>query len=241
MGRKSKVKGEGLFNPKNEIGEEGFSKHYWNVNYEESEDMDGIGNAEEHCQYLKGLLNLEGVSVDSLIDFGFGLGHLFEEMIATFRPRFIMGIEPSDYPFNLVKRRGLWKPAYPHRGNIMKMGLLKWTKDQSYKKILGDEKAFDLGLCTSVLQYLPDDDIDRILPVMAKRVKFLYLTVPTDKELKKQVEDLDFKDEYAIRRGRSRYFQLIRKHFTFLGGRLLESKRHFNESNTLFSDLLFRF
>jgi hypothetical protein len=76
---------------------------------------------------------------------------------------------------------------------------------------------------------------------MAQKVKYLYLTVPTDKELNAQIEDLEFHDTYAIRRSRSAYQRLLKKHFTFISSRILESKVHFDESTTSFTDLLYRF
>ena len=34
---------------------------------------------------------------------------------------------------------------------------------------------------------------------------------------------------------------MIKKHFTFVSSRMLESKVYFDEESTLFTDLLFRF
>ena len=114
-------------------------------------------------------------------------------------------------------------------------------KDVDVLEELKKEKTFDLGLCTSVFQYLSDEELEVVLPVMAKRIRYLYFSVPTNLELKRQVSDLDFKDEYAIHRTREKYLKLLRPHFTFISSRLLESKVHFNEETTHFTDLLFRF
>lgn len=72
-------------------------------------------------------------------------------------------------------------------------------------------------------------------------MKFIYLTVPTDSEFKRQVDDLDFKDEYAIHRTREKYQKLLRPHFTFISSRFLESKHFFDEETTPFTDHLYRY
>ncbi len=88
--------------------------------------------------------------------------------------------------------------------------------------------------------YLSEEELNDVLPVMARMVKYLYLSVPTDYELERQVSDLEFKDEYAIRRSKEFYRQILAPHFTLIGNRILESKVHFNEDNTFFTDYLFR-
>jgi len=92
-----------------------------------------------------------------------------------------------------------------------------------------------------VFQYLTDKELKEIIPVLSKRIKFLYLTVPTNVELGRQVSELEFKDEYAIHRTREQYQKLLRPHFTFVSARVLESKHFFNEETTPFTDLLFRY
>src|SRR5690606_20875932 len=83
---------------------------------------------------------------------------------------------------------------------------------------------FDLGLCTSILQYISDKDLIEIVPVIAKRVKYLYLTVPTDIELKRQREDLNFHDKYAIARSREKYFEFLKPNFTLVANKVWESR-----------------
>jgi len=90
-------------------------------------------------------------------------------------------------------------------------------------------------------QYLSDEEIKEILPILSQRVKYLYFSVPTDQELKKQIEDVEFHDEYAIHRKREKYLKMLQPHFTFVSSRILESKYHFNQDNSYFTDLLFRF
>lgn len=211
-----------------------FDKTYWDKNYSEPMSMDGIGNAKDHARYLKSFLAIEHVDVSTVVDLGFGYGHLFREMLRAFVPYFAVGIEPSEYAFKKAKP-DKWRPVESTKIELYQEDLLTWCR-RKWKT-----EPFDLGICTSVFQYLPTKELKEILPVLAQRVKYLYLTVPTDQELKRQIEELDFKDEYAIHRSREQYQRLIRPHFTFVSGRVLESKVHFDEETTHFTDLLFRY
>lgn len=217
------------------LGAKGFSKEYWDVNYSEPEEMDNIVNAKEHADYMKAIFGLEYVDISSVVDLGFGLGILFKEVLKTFKPYRAHGIEPSKFAFDIVSKKKL-SPAESTKLSLENIDLLTWAKKE-YKK----EKTFDLGLCTSVFQYLSDEEIEFVLPIMAKRIRYLYFSVPTNLELKRQVSDLEFKDEYAIHRTREKYLKMIRPHFTFISSRLLESKVHFDDGTTHFTDLLFRF
>jgi hypothetical protein len=212
----------------------GFNKSYWDKNYSEPESMDGIGNAKDHVRYLKALLKIEHVDVSSIIDLGFGYGHLFKEMLMAFKPHTAVGIEPSSYAFKKVLPSKI-RPVPSTKLKLYQQDLITWSRSKR------KPNQFDLGICTSVFQYLSDQDLEEIIPVIANRVKFLYLTVPTNEELKRQVSELEFKDEYALHRTRKHYQKLLSPHFTFISSRFLESKIHFNEHTTHFSDLLFRF
>lgn len=214
-------------------GAGGFGQEYWEANYSEPEEMDGIGNAKEHAAYLKNVFDLDYIDISSVIDFGFGLGHFFEEVLKVFIPYKVYGLEPSLYPYQEVLKRGI-APVESTKLKLENIDLYSWCNKKSIKR-------FDLGICTSVFQYLSEEEIEFVLPIMAERVKYLYFTVPTDKELDSQIEVMKFKDEYAIRRSRTKYQKLLRKHFTFISSRVLESKVHFDETNTFFTDLLFRF
>lgn len=216
-------------------GAEGFSSEYWDVNYADPEEMDNIINAREHAAYMKAIFALEAVDISSVIDLGFGLGILFEEVLRTFIPYRAHGIEPSKHAYDLVAKRDI-RPAESTKLVMENTDLATWAST-SMKR----EKIFDLGLCTSVLQYLSDEEIKIVMPVLAARVRYLYLSVPTDLELKRQIEEVKFKDEYAIHRTKEKYLKLIRPHFTFVSSRLLESKILFDEDTSSFTDLLFRF
>ena len=111
----------------------------------------------------------------------------------------------------------------------------QWCKREETKKL-----RFDLGLCTSVFQYLSEDELKMVVPIMATRLKYLYLTVPTDIELDRQIEELEFHDTYALRRSRKFYRDILSPHFTNISSKLWESKKYFDEETTLFTDLLYR-
>ncbi len=221
-----------------ERGSKGFSQEYWKANYNRPGEMDGIANASQHALYLKALFDVEFVDISSIIDFGFGLGYLFEEVLKTFIPYRAEGIEPSSFAFNEVLERSI-SPAESTRLKLRCIDLMTWSNNLSRQKKKG--KRFDLGICTSVFQYLTDEEIEKVLPTMANQVRYLYFSVPTKRELERQGEELDFEDKYAIRRSQRKYLRMLKPHFTFIGSRVLESKVYFDEDNTLFTDLLFRF
>lgn len=211
-----------------------FDKTYWDQNYSDPMSMDGIGNAKEHTKYLEAYLKIEHVDISTIIDLGFGYGHLFRQMLKTFKPYRAVGIEPSDYIFKKAKI-DKWRPVPSTDLKLYQEDLITWCRTKR------KDNQFDLGICTSVFQYLSDKELKEVLPILAQRVKYLYLTVPTDVELSRQISELEFKDEYAIHRSREKYQKLIRPHFTFISSRILESKHFFNEEDTAFTDLLYRF
>lgn len=214
-------------------GAKGFDQSYWDKNYAEPKDMDGIGNAKNHASYLKSFFELEGVEINSLMDLGFGLGFLSSALIRKFKPWRFHGIEPSTPAY---KKGGSKISKLPYsKIKLECTDLVSWTKKQT-----ADARFFDLGICTSVFQYLSDQEIKAALPVLARMFKYFYLTVPTDLELDKQINDLEFFDDLAIRRSRADYLKLLSPHFTLVSSRIWESKVHFNEENTELSDLLYR-
>jgi hypothetical protein len=211
-----------------------FDSTYWQKNYSDPMSMDGIGNARAHVQYLKAFFAVEHVDISSVIDLGFGYGHLFKAMLKAFLPYRAVGIEPSSYAFKRVKLEKL-RPVPSTQLKLYEEDLLTWCRKERKK-----ETQFDLGICTSVFQYLSDKELKEIIPVLSRRIKYLYLTVPTDVELGRQISELEFKDEYARHRSRQHYQRLLKPHFTFVSSRVLESRHFFDEESTHFTDLLFR-
>ena len=57
-----------------------FEENYWQELYKKPEEMDGVGNAQDHADYLKAFFELEGVKINSMIDFGFGPGVLLKKI-----------------------------------------------------------------------------------------------------------------------------------------------------------------
>lgn len=207
----------------------GFSKEYWDKNYSDLEVMDGIFNASSHVRYVKSYFDVEEMELDSIIDFGFGLGYLFREFLKIIKPNYALGLEPSSYAFSKGK-----KLLKNYNVKLREEDIVSWCNKN-------EKKVYDLGICTSIFQYLGDKEIAQVLPQISKKVKFLYFSVPTDLEQNRLKKELDFVDPYAYRRSREEYLDLITPHFTIVSSRILESKIHFNADNTHLTDLLFRF
>lgn len=212
-----------------------FSKEYWEKNYAEPQEMDGIGNAQEHARYAKAFFDVEFVDISSIVDLGFGLGYLLKAFIEEFKPYKTEAIEPSRHAFSQTSKEDL-QYSLTSKVSLKNIGILEWVRLSK-----PNSKRFDLGVCTSVFQYLSDEQIKEVLPVLSQRLKYLYFSVPTDLELKRQREDLSFHDTYAIQRSKEKYYELLSAHFTFIGCRILESKFHFSEQDSNFTDFLFRF
>lgn len=207
----------------------GFSKEYWDKNYSDLEEMDGVVNASSHVRYVKGYFDVEDIELNSIIDFGFGLGYLFREFLKNLKPDYALGLEPSSYAFSKGK-----KLLKNYQVKLREEDLASWCNRK-------EKKIYDLGICTSIFQYLKNDEIRQALPIISKKVKFLYFSVPTDLEQDRSKKELDFVDQYAFRRSREEYLELINPHFTIVSGRILESKIYFGPDNTHLTDLLFRF
>lgn len=211
-----------------------FSKEYWDKNYSQPSTMDCIGNAHEHVNYLYHFFKLEKVDVSSIIDLGFGYGYLFQKMMKKFIPYKACGIEPSKYAFDKARARKL-KPVESTDLKLYNESLEKWCQRKSHARL-----RYDLGLCTSVMQYLDKNTLTTCVPILSERIKYLYLTVPTDIELERQVEELQFDDQYAQKRSSKFYREILSPHFTMISSKIWESKFYFDERTTHFTDLLYR-
>ncbi len=196
--------------------------------------MDGIYNARRRAVALNAFFASEYIDINSIVDLGFGLGDLLREMISEFMPLTVVGIEPSSFAYAKALRTPLTDIDSINL-ELYQKDILTWSQEPS------PLAPFDLGLCTSVFQYLTDREIELTLPVLAQRVHYLYFSVPIDTELQFQTETLNFDDRYAISRTRDEYRAMVADHFTIVSNRVLESKIHFDEESTLFTDFLFRF
>lgn len=211
-----------------------FEEEYWNTNYSEPHTMDCIGNAKEHVRYMRAFFGLEHIDISSIIDLGVGLGHLFQKVLKEFIPYKACGIEPSLYAFNKLKLEKL-RPVESTNLTLKNETLQQWCQRADHKR-----NYYDLAICTSVFQYLTKEDLIFVLPILSKRIKYIYLTLPTDVELTRQKEELNFHDPYAKSRPQEFYLDLLRPHFTLISSKIWESKYYFNAETTLFSDLLYR-
>lgn len=210
-----------------------FDKTYWKQNYSEPQTMDGIGNALDHARYLKAFFNLEGVDVDSVIDFGCGYAYLLSEVIKAFGPVTVEALEPSPHAYAKASKK-LSRFKHPQL-NLKEQGIQEWCDHRSKKS-----PVFDLGICTSVFQYISNKDLTTIIPILSRSVKYLYLTVPTEIELGRQIGELEFHDTYALHRSRAFYQKVLKPHFTIISSRILESKHFYDEKSSPFTDLLYR-
>lgn len=212
----------------------GFGEDYWALNYARPEHMDGIGNAAEHARYLKAYFEVEHVTVESYVEIGFGFGVQLREMLHLFAPSSALALDPS--PFAQERISELQLDPYDRISiEIRRQSLQDWCSRPD-----GDE-LWDLGVCMSVFQYIPDDELLACIPVLGSRLQFLYLTVPTDIELQRQAQEAGFVDEYAIHRSQDWYWEALSNDFTFISSRVLESRHYFDETDTQLTDLLFRF
>jgi hypothetical protein len=210
-----------------------FDDTYWQVNYAEPEIMDGVVNADAHAAYVKASFDVAMAAPISLADFGFGLGRMFQAMLTALRPHRAYGLEPSPTAFE-AGRYHLRAPRGT-RLELEPLDLVTWCG-------LPDDAArdFDLGVCASVLQYLPDDDVPVVLATLARRCTWLYLSVPTAEEQARLHADHDFVDAWAHERPRDWYLRRISPHFDVVGARLLESRARRGWSVSPFTDHLFR-
>ncbi|MBT4792376.1 MAG: class I SAM-dependent methyltransferase, partial [Halobacteriovoraceae bacterium] len=147
---------------------EEFNKSYWDTNYSEPKTMDCIGNAKEHANYLKSFFELELIDISSVVDLGAGYGYLFQKVLKTFIPYKACAIEPSKYAFEKMRARKI-KPVESTKLKLYQESIEAWCARNEKNK-----NTYDLALCTSVFQYLSEDSIDIILPIIASRVKFIY-------------------------------------------------------------------
>lgn len=195
--------------------------------------MDGIYNARAHARYLKALFELEELApVKNMVDLGVGLGFLTLEMAKAFSPKKIVAIEPSEHAF---------KRAQKNLQTLKELTLKKMTIEEWCVAEKKNKTVYELGICSSVFQYLPSDSIKKVLPILSKKIKYLYLTVPTDLEQKMMKKDLDFVDSWAYTRSAEDYLEMLAPHFAVVSSRLLESKAFYSESTTPFTNLLYRF
>ncbi len=191
--------------------------------------IDGIDNAKEHARYLKSILELGEVFVESIGDFGFGKGILLREIVKEFKPKRIIAIDPSKEANDKLKKEK-WLQNCTHKIQQTTLENL----DES--KII---KPLDLGICNSIFQYISNQDVPLAFAKLARLCKYVYFSVPTKIDYNYMKKELDFIDPYANVRNKKFYLKNIAPHFTIVSLNLLESKIHTKESGFLYE--FFRF
>lgn len=211
-------------------GARGFGEEYWRTAYAAPGQIDGTGNAHAHAAYLHSLLFLDMAPVSSIVDLGAGLGGMLHAMIARLQPARALAVEPSAWALERLARQA---PAGTEL-RVTQADIASWCTRP------GDAWTyFDLGLCTSVLQYLDDDEIAAVIPELARRVRWLYLTVPTSREFAGMRAQTGFADRWAIARPATWYRSALSPHFRWVSSRLLESRR-VPEAASPFTEELYR-
>ena len=216
------------------IGPDGLGEEYWSTVYRTPGHIDGHSNGKLHFEYVQTLFRLDMAHVGSIADFGFGEAGMLAAFIDGFRPHRAYGIEPSKVAFEGVSEATLKREGVSLK--IEQIGLREWCRRPP-----NAWSFFDLGVANSVFQYLPDRHLEEVVPILARRIKWLYMTVPTSDEYQFMKQQTGFKDEWAHRRPTAYYRDLLGNHFDFIGSRLLESKSAFKGEDSPFTERLFRF
>lgn len=204
-----------------------FNKIYFDRVYPKNETIDGDYNSKDHGEYLKALFHLMGIHISSLYDFGFGKGSLLRDVSKKLEITHVGGCDISPYAYKNLKSK-------------------KWAKDfrlqiSEIYNVKIPKKPFHLGLCNSVLQYVPDHELKKSIDVLSKSCKYVYFHVPSQEDYKILKKDLNFTDSYAIHRKNKIYETLLKQKFTFVSWGLLESKKYSSHKNSPFTDTLYRF
>ncbi len=212
----------------------GFGVDYWQEVYGTPGHVDGYGNAAHHAAYLKALFDLDMAPVCSVADLGFGLGRMLQSVCLAFHPERVLGIEPSVHAFDQLTAEELHTQS--DQVCLLNTDLLSWCRRENDAFTF-----FDLGICSSVWQYLSDAELVEVVPVLARRFRWLYLTVPTEQEYDLMAAQTGFVDRFAQMRSAAHYRQLVRPYFDLVSSRVLESRRYGAPGPSPFTEALFRF
>lgn len=203
---------------KSGLGKNGkvFDSHYWSEIYGSGLDVDGSYNAKEHSSYLFSLFKLMEIPVYRIADFGFGKGILLREMVKTFAPVQVYAADASKDAFEELKKKDWVKRSD-------KFFIFNETMENLVLPKL-EKEPVDLGICNSVIQYLPDPVIPSVLEKLAKYCNYLYFTVPTNVDYAEMKKEMKFIDPYAYSRTAKKYRKWINRDFEIVGYNLLQSK-----------------
>ncbi|TGL62559.1 class I SAM-dependent methyltransferase [Leptospira jelokensis] len=193
-----------------------FGSEYWSEIYGNGLDVDGSYNAKQHAEYLKSLFQLMEIPVYKIADFGFGKGILLREMVKAFSPVKVFAVDASKEAFEELKKKDWVKRSdkfHIYHESLETLVLPKLEKE-----------PVELGICNSVIQYLPENQIPSVLEKMAKYCNYLYFTVPTNEDYAVMKQEMSFVDPYAFSRTKKKYRKWIARDFEIVGYNLLQSK-----------------
>ncbi|MCT8335602.1 class I SAM-dependent methyltransferase [Leptospira sp. 85282-16] len=193
-----------------------FDDSYWSDIYGNGLDVDGSYNAKQHAEYLKALFQLMEIPVYKMADFGFGKAILLREMVKTFSPVKVYAVDASKEAYEDLKKKDWVKKSDKYHIYHESLETLKLPKLE--------KEPVELGICNSVIQYLPDSMIPGVLEKMAKYCNYLYFTVPTNEDYLAMKEEMNFMDPYAFSRSKKKYRKWISRDFEIVGYNLLQSK-----------------
>lgn len=193
-----------------------FDGSYWSDIYGNGLDVDGSYNAKQHAEYLKALFLLMEIPVYKMADFGFGKAILLREMVKTFSPVKVYAVDTSKEAYEDLKKKDWVKRSDKFHLYHESLETLKLPKLE--------KEPVELGICNSVIQYLPDGMIPGVLEKMAKYCNYLYFTVPTNEDYVVMKEEMSFTDPYAFSRSKKKYRKWISRDFEIVGYNLLQSK-----------------
>lgn len=210
-----------------------FEKEYWETLYVEDENsvIDGLYNSNLHALYAKSIFELVDFKILRLCDIGFGLGFLLRDFCKIFNPKFVLGLEPSRYCIERLQRQN-W---YKNLNLVIIHNTFQNWEARFYKK-----EPFDLTIINSVIQYFPNNTLEKDIKKLSEISKFVYITLPTKKDYTVMKQELNFTDPYAYSRSGKFYKKLFSRYFHFVSYNILESKCH-KKISSPFSYELFRF
>ncbi|MCB1191415.1 MAG: class I SAM-dependent methyltransferase [Leptospiraceae bacterium] len=205
-----------------------FDKKYWKTVYRDEIDIDGTYNSKDHARYIASLFTLCEIEVYSMADFGFGKANLLEDFVKLLKPDKVYAIEPSwEMVDKLSKSRWI---------SGLDISIIH-SSIQDFTILNIEQNPLDFTICNSVFQYI-GRDIENMFQKLSRITKYLYFSVPTDKDYDRMKKELGFNDPYAYQRPLHFYMEALKPHFTVVSFNLLESKCF---DSTGFPDELYRF
>ena len=193
-----------------------FEETYWSEIYFPYK-IDGEFNSNKHIEYIYSFFKLHNYQIRNIIDIGFGNGKLLKETITKIKPNKVIAIDISN-----LKTNELLKKKWLRNTNFAVYNIDFLTFDTSNF----EKKPFDLSICNSVLQYIKSiEDLELCFIKLSKISKYVYMSIPTDKDYTLMKSKLNFTDRFAFQRTKDLYLHLIKKYFRIISYNILENKK----------------